>query len=62
MTATKILMSKELVNDDFYIVLSLLATPGVMVDKGQALAEMETSKATFTIVSPAHGYFRTSYG
>lgn len=61
MNSVPILMPKEMVNDEFYIVLSLIAASGDKVDKGQALAEMETSKASFVVVSPAQGYFRTSY-
>lgn len=56
-----IAIPKELVNDDAYVVAALLADPGQIVAKGQPLAELETSKAAFTLVSPADGFFRPDF-
>ncbi len=52
---------KELVNDTEYLVLALQAEPGQYVRTGQPLAELESSKATFHLFSPADGHFRPEY-
>lgn len=52
---------KEMVNDDAYLVAAVLAKAGDKVAKDQLLAEMETSKSTFTLTSPADGYFYPHY-
>lgn len=52
---------KEMVNDDAYLVVALLAEPGERVAAGQPLAELESSKAAFSIFSPGDGYFRPDY-
>jgi sugar O-acyltransferase (sialic acid O-acetyltransferase NeuD family) len=49
----------ETVNDDRYIVTSLPVSSGATVVRGQIIAEIETSKATLQIESPASGYFFT---
>ncbi len=59
--AVPIPVPKEMVNDDSYLVVALLAEPGAQVAKGQPLAELETSKASFTLASPADGYFRPDF-
>jgi sugar O-acyltransferase, sialic acid O-acetyltransferase NeuD family len=53
----QITIPKELVNDDAYLVARILEAPGERVVKGQPLAELETSKAAFSLVSPADGIF-----
>jgi len=54
-----IFLSKETVSDDRYLVVSLPIASGTYVEKGQTLAEFETSKSTMEIESPAAGYFFT---
>lgn len=56
-TREPIHVPKEMVNDDSYRVLSLLAPSGQQVGKNTPLAELESSKASFTIHSPAAGFF-----
>lgn len=52
-----IYVPKETVSDDKCVVFSLAVTSGTLVKKGQVLAELETSKATLEVESPANGYF-----
>ncbi len=59
--AVPIPVPKEMVNDDSYLVVALLAEAGARVVKGQPLAELETSKASFTLASPAEGFFRPAF-
>lgn len=58
---TPISVPKEMVNDDSYLIVSLAAGPGERVEAGQVLAELETSKASFSVASPATGYFYPSF-
>lgn len=52
---------KEMVNDDAYLIIALFAKTGDRVSAGQELAELESSKAAFTVVSPGEGYFHTGH-
>lgn len=56
-----IIVPKELVNDDAYLVAAVLAKEGDKVAREQPLVEMETSKSAFTIASPADGFFYPHY-
>lgn len=47
---------KETVSDDSYIVASIFFQNGEMVEKGDIIISLETSKATFDIESPDSGY------
>lgn len=50
----------ENVNDETVTLLAWLVANGEKVDEGQALAEVESSKAAFEIFAPEAGYVRTA--
>ncbi len=52
---------KEMVNDDAYVLSALVAEAGQYVQSGDILAELESSKASFSLVSPGEGYFTPAF-
>jgi sugar O-acyltransferase (sialic acid O-acetyltransferase NeuD family) len=52
---------REVVNDESYLVASLLAKAGEPVRAGQPVAELETSKSSFVLYSPADGFFHPDF-
>jgi sugar O-acyltransferase (sialic acid O-acetyltransferase NeuD family) len=55
-----IILPKETVSDDCYLILRLLVPSGSHVKKNQILLEFETSKAVHQLESPMAGYFFSS--
>ncbi len=53
---TPIIVAKENVSDDIYIITSILKKNGDLVKKGEMIGSYETSKALFDVESPKDGY------
>ena len=58
---SEMLVPRETVNDDSYLVLEILRKNGDFVKKNDVLAVLETSKSTFQISSSAEGYIFYRY-
>lgn len=56
-----IMISKESVSDDSYLVLENCVENGSYVKKGDSIAILETSKTVFEITSPSDGYIYYIY-
>ncbi len=52
---------KEMVNDNAYVLSALVAEAGQYVHAGDVLAELESSKASFSLISPGEGYFQPAF-
>jgi len=56
--ATTVTVPRESVSDDTCLVASLACSDGDKVRRGDLIAELETSKASFEIEAPCDGYLR----